>query len=315
MTSFNQYLHIIILSIFLINISMAKEPITPIPKTILYNHTKAKIGKRLFFDPGLSKDGSIACVSCHSTENGAEHTKVSRGINGSIGSKNAPTVFNSVFNFRQMWNGSDKNLKEQADGPINNPVEMGSSKKHVVQYVKSVQWYRKEFRTLYGDRDIKYEDILDAIAEFEKTLITPDCKFDKYLRGETKLSEDEQKGYELFKKLGCITCHNGINIGGNSFQKIGLINPYPWNNKAPDRYSVTHNPFDKNIYKVPTLRNIALTAPYFHDGSSPTLDDVLEKMAYYNLGFKLNSDEIIKLKAFLNTLTGKKPETFERDIK
>ena len=314
MKKISQYLFISVSFVLLTGISIAKEPVSPIPKTIPYNHDKAKIGKRLFFDPGLSKDGTVACVSCHSTENGAEHKKVSTGINGSMGSKNAPTVFNSVFNFRQMWNGVKRDLKDQADGPINNPIEMGSSREHVLKYVKSVPWYRKEFRSAYGDRDIRYEDILDAIQEFEKTLITPDSKFDRYLRGEIKLTKDEENGYKLFKELGCITCHNGINIGGNSYQKIGLINPYPWKDNSPDRYSVTHNPFDKNSYKVPTLRNVTLTAPYFHDGSSATLDDALKKMAYHNLGFELNSDEIRKLKAFLNTLTGKKPETLEGKI-
>ena len=263
MKGIRDYLYIFVSSVLLIDISVAKEPISPIPKTVEYNHEKAKIGKRLFFDAGLSKDGTVACVSCHSTENGAEHLKVSIGINGSKGSKNAPTVFNSVFNFRQMWNGTIRNLKEQADGPINNPIEMGSSREHVLAYVKSIPWYRKEFKAVYGRKDIKYEDILDAIQEFEKTLITPDSKFDRYLRGEVELTKDEENGYKLFKELGCITCHNGINIGGNSYQKIGLINPYPWKDNFPDRYSVTHNPFDKNSYKVPTLRNITITAPYF----------------------------------------------------
>ena len=206
-------------------------------------------------------------------------------------------------------------MKEQADGPINNPIEMGNTPEYVVKYVRSNPWYNREFKKVYRAKEIKYKDILDAIKEFEKTLITPNSKFDRYLRGEVKLSEDEEKGYRLFKELGCITCHNGINIGGNSFQKIGLINPYPWSENSPDRYSITHNSFDKNIYKVPTLRNVAITAPYFHDGSVATLDEALKKMAYHNLGFELNSNEIKKLKAFLNTLTGEKPKILKGNIK
>ena len=307
-----KYISLIILIFYSLE---ANEPIVPIPKSIDYNTEKAKIGKRLFFDPGLSLDGKVACVNCHTPVNGAEHLKVSLGIHGKKGTKNAPTVFNSVFNFRQMWNGSAIDLKEQADGPINSPIEMGSNPNHVLKYVRSNPWYRREFKKIYGDREIEYNDILDAIQEFEKSLITPNSKFDKYLRGEVKLSQDEEDGYRLFKELGCITCHNGINIGGNSFQKIGLINPYPWSKNNPDRYSITHDPFDKNTYKVPTLRNIAITAPYFHDGSVATLDEALKKMAYHNLGYELNSDEIKKLKAFLNTLTGERPKILEENIK
>ena len=304
----------LLIGIVCIEATNLQEPITPIPKKIEYNKAKAKIGKRLFFDPNLSKDGTVACVNCHSVENGAEHQRVSIGIYGQKGTKNAPTVFNSIFNFRQMWNGVNRDLKEQANGPITNPVEMGNTKERVLKYLRSNPWYKKEFRKAYGKDNIEYEDVLDAIREFEKTLITPDSKFDRYLRGEVKLTKREKQGYKLFKELGCITCHNGINIGGNSFQKIGLINPYPWSEKSPDRYSLTKNPFDKNLYKVPTLRNISITAPYFHDGSVDTLEEAIKKMAYYNLGFELTKDEIKKIKAFLDTLTGKKPKTLEGDI-
>ena len=295
-------------------IILATEPITPIPQTILYDTLKAKIGKKLFFDTGLSLDNTVACVSCHTIENGAEHRKTSIGIKGQKGYINAPTVFNSIFNFRQMYSGSAKDLAQQANSPINNPIEMGSNPKHVVSYVKSISWYREMFYKAYGDKSIKYSHITDAIEEFEKTLITPNSKFDRYLRGEENLTQEELEGYKLFKTLGCITCHNGINIGGNSYQKLGLIYPYPWKKYFPDRYSITHNPFDKNIYKVPTLRNIAITAPYFHDGSASTLEDALKKMAYYNLGFELNKNEIKGLKAFLMTLTGEKPKSLEESF-
>ena len=150
--------------------------------------------------------------------------------------------------------------------------------------------------------------VADAIAEFEKALITPNSKFDKYLRGEVKLSQDELEGYKLFKKLGCISCHNGINFGGNSFQKIGVIKDYPWSPDNPDRYQITKREFDKNVYRVPVLRNIDCTYPYFHNGSIQTLEGAVQTMAYYNLGFKLSDEELEKIIAFLKTLRGELPD-------
>ncbi len=286
----------------------ASGPIKPIPKTIQYDAKKAELGKALFMDPQLSSDKNIACVSCHSFEHGgADPRPVSIGIHGKTGNANAPTVYNSYFNFRQFWNGRAKDLKEQARGPLHNPVEMGMVTEDVERYLRSNEYYTKTFRDIYH-RAPTHDDALDAIAEFEKALITPNCRFDRFLRKEGDLDPLEKKGYRLFKTLGCATCHNGINVGGNSFQKMGLIFPYPWSESSPDRYNLTHTPDDKNVYKVPTLRNIALTAPYFHDGSVPTLELALQKMAYHNLGFDLNGEEIEALTAFLKSLTGEKPK-------
>jgi len=288
------------------------EPIEPIPRHLDYDPQKAELGFLLFLDPKLSEDGSTACVSCHSFDHGgADPRPVSIGVHGKKGAANAPTVYNAYFNFRQFWNGRAKNLKEQADGPIHNPVEMAMNDKKITAYLRSNPLYAKTFRHIYH-QEARFEDLLDAIAEFEKALYTPDCKFDRYLRHETKLTPLQQKGYRLFKRLGCITCHNGINIGGNSYQKMGLIIPYPWSPSDPDRYAVTRNPSDKNIYKVPTLRNIVLTAPYFHDGRTATLEEALKKMAYHNLGFDLNEEETEALIAFLKTLTGKKPTILKK---
>jgi len=183
-------------------------------------------------------------------------------------------------------------------------------KKTIEERLNKNSFYKKLFKKVYGSDKIEYWMVLEAIAEFEKALITPNSKFDKYLRGETKLSEIEKKGYLLFKKLGCITCHNGVNIGGNSYQKIGVINPFP-KESVGDRYEITKREFDRYRYKVPTLRNIALTAPYFHDGSIKTLEEAIDKMAYHNLGFRLSKDEKEAIVAFLNTLTGEKPKILE----
>ena len=195
----------------------------PIPHTIKYDRQKAELGKRLFFDPGLSSDGTVSCASCHNTENGADSRSHSVGIKGKTGHVNAPTVFNSVFNFRQMWNGRAESLQDQVRMPVHNPIEMAMDQAKITRYLRSNPFYSSQFEKIY-QRPANFADMSDAIAEFEKALITPDSRFDRYLRGEITLGAEEMKGYELFKRLGCITCHNGINLGGNSFQKIGLIN-------------------------------------------------------------------------------------------
>ena len=283
---------------------MANEPIQPIPSSIPYDKAKAALGKVLFFDPSLSKDGKVSCATCHKMEHGgADDKPVSIGVFGKKGRMNSPTVFNAVFNFRQFWNGRAKDLVEQIDGPIHNPVEMGLTTQELLHKLRHNTYYRTAFTKIYGKGGITYAHFKEAIAEFEKTLITPKSKFDRFLQGKAKLSVQEAKGYELFKTLGCITCHNGINIGGNSFQKLGTFIPYK-GYAGDDRYAITHDPKDKYVYKVPTLRNVALTAPYFHDGSVPNLAQAIKKMAYYNLGVVLTSKQRVAIEAFLRTLTG-----------
>ena len=306
-----RFVTIILLLLTSLEISRGDYAVEPIPRTIEYNAEKAALGHRLFFDPKLSKDGTVACVNCHSPRTGADAKKVSIGIEGQKGSANTPTVFNSVFNFRQMWSGSARDLKEQVQMPVHNPVEMGMDEKRINGYLRQNHYYGPLFQKIYG-RLANFDDMSDAIGEFEKALITPDSRFDLFLRKEGKLSSEEMRGYKLFKQLGCITCHNGINLGGNSFQKMGLINRYRWTEENPDRYSLTRQERDKNIFKVPTLRNIALTAPYFHDGSAPTLKEALKKMAFHNLGFDLTEEEIDALEAFLHTLTGKPPAILQK---
>jgi len=286
----------------------AQEPIVPIPKTISYNAKKAHLGKALFFDPILSADKKISCASCHDPDHGgADPRPVSIGVYGKKGKVNAPTVYNAVFNFRQFWNGRAKDLKEQAHGPLHTKFEMAMDEQHIEKKLNSSDFYKRVFYELYGTKRIHYDQVIDAIVEFEKALITPDAKFDRYLRKEIELSPQEHKGYLYFKELGCITCHNGINIGGNSFQKIGTVVPYSGRLDC-DRYHLTKDIEDIGVYKVPTLRNIALTAPYFHDGSVKTLKEAVDEISYHNLGFKLTEEERDAIVAFLKTLTGKKPE-------
>jgi len=285
--------------------------IEPIPEKIEYNKQKAELGKFLFFDPILSKDKSVSCASCHKPSEGwADRGKVSIGVYGKKGNVQSPTVLNSVFNFRQFWNGRAKDLKEQINGPVHNNFEMAMDEKIVEERLNKIPFYKKLFKKVYHTGKIRYDMVVDAIAEFEKALITPDSKFDLYLKGKAKLTPLEEKGYVLFKKYGCVTCHNGRNIGGNSFQKMGII--FPVKKCVGDRYEITHAKFDKCVYKVPTLRNIALTAPYFHDGNAKTLKEAVEKMAYHNLGMKLSKEDIKAIVAFLKTLTGKTPEIMRK---
>lgn len=282
------------------------EPIVALHK-VPVNEEKARLGKELFFDASLSKDNSVGCISCHNIyDGGADPRIVSVGYGARRGNIQSPTVLNAVFNFRQFWNGRAKDLYEQAKGPLLNPVEHNMTPELVVQRVKVNKEYVKQFVQFYPD-GVTFENVIDAIVEFEKTLVTP-SKFDRYLEGKGSLTQKELKGYHLFKQFGCISCHNGINVGGNSFAKIGFFQSYDTDKVYPDRYAVTKNPLDKNVYKVPTLRNIELTAPYFHDGGAKTLKSAIKIMGDRNLGIALDPEQIDAIEEFLKTLTGKLPK-------
>lgn len=287
----------------------AAEPISPLPESVSYDRAKAALGKRLFEETLLSSDKSVSCASCHSfAAGGADPRPVSIGIDGKRGNIQAPTVYNAVFNFRQFWNGRAESLKSQANGPIHNPVEMGMDSRTIEQRLNAISDYRRAFQRIYASKRVRYDDVIDAIVVFEKALVTPDSLFDRYLRGEDTLSARQSEGYRRFKELGCVTCHNGVNIGGNSFQKMGLFVPYDHNLSIPDRYSVTGKLQHKNVFKVPTLRNIALTAPYFHDASAWTLEEAIRTMSHHNLGALISQEDTAAIVAFLKTLTGKTPE-------
>lgn len=286
----------------------SKELITPIPLEIEYNKDKAALGKKLFFDTRLSKDDSVSCASCHMLESGGDdNLQFSIGINGQVGGINAPTVYNSVFNIAQFWDGRAKNLQEQAHGPVENPIEMGENFKNVINKLEKDTHLVKEFKRIYKE-GITANSITDAIAHFETTLITPNSSFDKYLRGdENALGKEEKEGYKLFVEYGCISCHNGVNIGGNLFQKIGLIKEFDTSVKSLGKFDVTGNKADINYFKVPTLRNISKTAPYFHDGSISDLKTAVEVMLNIQLGIVASSEDVKKIVKFLETLDGEFP--------
>ena len=288
----------------------ATEPILPIPQSIEVDEEKVELGRKLFHDPLLSKDGVISCASCHLMDRGgADGRAYPIGVDGQKVGINSPTVFNLVYNFRLNWNGSGKTLYEQLDLPIENPKAMGASYDEILAKLEQSEEYQKLFSAVFED-GVSKRNFKDAIVEFEKSLITPNAPFDRWLRGdEGALSEDELEGYRIFKSYGCASCHQGVNAGGNLYQKFGVIGDYfadRGNVVKADlgRFNVTKKDKDKHVFRVPSLRNVALTAPYFHDGSGETLSDAVDVMAHYQLGRPLTTEEVSKIVAFLKTLTG-----------
>ena len=286
------------------------EPISPIEPPKIARPDLVELGKKLFFDPRLSASGYISCNSCHNlTMGGADNLPTSIGDKWQEGPINSPTVLNSSLNFVQFWDGRAKDLPEQAKGPIANPKEMAFSHDLAVEVLQSIPSYVAEFQQVFGKSKINIQQITDAISAFEETLVTPDAPFDLWLKGDEKaLTKTELEGYMLFKEIGCISCHNGVNIGGNSFQKMGVFAPYVTQNAAQGRIEFTKEETDRFFFKVPTLRNVALTYPYFHDGAAKTLTDAVATMGRLQLGRDLTDDENAKIVAFLKTLTGKQPQ-------
>lgn len=288
----------------------AYEPIEVIPQKVEYDDKKAELGELLFHDKRLSTDDSVSCATCHMlNQGGADAKKVSFGVGGKAGDRNSPTVYNSVFNFRQFWDGRAMDLAEQAAGPLTNPVEMAmKSVDDVVTKLNKIPQYKKQFSSVYGKTGISEYSVLDAIAEYEKTLISPNSPFDKFLQGDSEaISEKAKEGYSLFKSYGCTSCHQGKNVGGNMFQRFGVLKDGGLRNTEDidlGRYKITKKEWDKRVFKVPSLRFVTLTAPYFHDGSVATLEGAIDVMAEFQLGRTLPEDERSAIIAFLETLVG-----------
>lgn len=284
--------------------------ITPLPLTFSLDSRKVALGARLFNDPKLSGDGTISCAHCHNLDTGGvDHMPHSRGVDGKEGKVNAPTVFNSGFNFRQFWDGRAATLEDQIDGPLQNPIEMANTWPHAIATIVEDEQYNAAFKAIYPD-GIQPHNVKDAIATFERSLFTPNSRFDRFLRGDSAaLNAKELAGYGLFKQIGCTSCHQGLNIGGNMYQRLGIVEDYfaerGYISKADlGRFNITHREQDRYLFKVPSLRNVALTSPYLHDGSVATLEEVVQIMARFQLGKKLKISEVSKIVAFLRTLTG-----------
>ncbi len=287
----------------------ADEPAEPIRPPQEINLAQAELGKKLYFDPRLSKSGFISCNSCHNLSmGGTDNLKTSIGHGWQQGPINSPTVLNSSLSVAQFWDGRAADLQEQAGGPIENPKEMAFSHMLTVDVLSSIPGYVVEFKQVFGNDEITIEEVTAAIAEFEKTLVTPNSPFDLWLLGdEDAITEYERSGYELFKQSGCAGCHYGEALGGTSFQKMGILEPYMTENPAVGRAAVTGKDADRFKFKVPTLRNVELTYPYFHDGEAETLTEAVDIMGRLQLGRKYTEDENARIVAFLLTLTGDQP--------
>jgi len=289
--------------------ALAAEPISPIEPAKEINLAEAELGKKLYFDPRLSKSGFISCNSCHNLSmGGTDNLKTSIGHNWNQGPINAPTVLNSSMNVAQFWDGRAADLKEQAGGPIANPGEMAFTHVLATDLLNSIPGYVREFKLVYGTDKVTIDQVTTAIAEFEKTLVTPNSPFDQWLLGDKEaISAEAKAGYDLFKSSGCVACHNGPAVGGTSFQKMGLVEAYKTNNKAEGLAGISGKDADRMKFKVPTLRNVEMTYPYFHDGEAQTLTEAVDIMGRLQLGRKFNRKENAQIVAFLHTLTGDQP--------
>ncbi len=287
-----------------------KQYFEPLPKSIIDEQKNAaliKLGKMLYLDPRLSVNNKISCNSCHGLGNfGVDNEPTSPGHEGKRGGRNSPTTLNAALHIAQFWDGRARDVEEQALGPILNPIEMGMPDKGiVVKKLKEVDAYQKLFSEAFSDQKhpFNYNNIGVAIGAFERTLLTP-SRFDDYLNGDDDaLSGDEKRGLKKFIRIGCATCHNGVAVGGNSFKKIGMVEPYETSDLG--RYEVTKIESDKYVFKVPGLRNVTKTAPYFHDGSVLTLEEAIRLMAKHQLGKEVGHGFIRDVKAFLGSLEGK----------
>lgn len=297
--------------------------VPPIPVDNPQTKEKIELGKMLYFDPRLSSDGTVSCNSCHNVMiHGADGRPVGVGVAGQRGGRGSPTVWNSAFMTVQFWDGRAASLEEQAVGPITNPIEMGmASHDLAVDRIKQIPGYVRAFKRAFPkDKDPTIENAAKAIAAYERTLITPNSAFDKYLKGNKKaMSAAQIRGFKLVQEIGCTSCHAGVNFAGEGF-KMGEGNYQPFPQipgskydkmydltSDPGRYEVTKKDDDKNHWRVPTWRNVALTAPYFHNGKVKTLDEAVRVMAKTQLDMDLEEKQVRDIVAFLNALTGEFP--------
>ncbi|VVM70617.1 cytochrome-c peroxidase [Pseudomonas fluorescens] len=286
------------------------EPLKPLPPAPQQNPLRVELGRQLFNEPRLSVNNTLSCASCHRLESGGADTRAfSIGFAGQPVTINTPSVFNATLNFRQFWNGRADTLESQIHEVVKSPSEMGSNWEHVVQVLAADPGYRSAFGNAYPD-GVTMNNVQNALATYERTLLSSNSRFDQYLLGDTDILTTEEKyGYQRFKEYGCIACHQGVNIGGNMYQKFGVMGDYFKVRGNPTdadlgRYLVTQDEEDRNVFKVPSLRNVAVTAPYFHDGSANTLEEAVDVMFTFQLGRIPSAEDKTLIIKFLKTLTG-----------
>ncbi|SDT34796.1 cytochrome-c peroxidase [Pseudomonas prosekii] len=312
--SFNRgrlLLSLVLLAISL-NLSAAPldEPLKPLPAVPQQNPERVELGRQLFNEPRLSLNGNLSCASCHRMEHGgADTTAFSIGFDGQPVAVNTPSVFNASLNFRQFWDGRSTSLESQIHEVLQSSAQMGSTWDHVLQTLSADPTYKNAFAKAYPD-GVTQINVQNALTSYERTLVSANSRFDQYLQGNTDaLTTEEKYGYQRFKSYGCIACHQGVNIGGNMFQKLGVMADYFEARGNPTeadlgRYLVTKGEEDRNVFKVPSLRNVAVTAPYFHDGSAKTLEDAVDVMFKFQLGRVPSDEDKTLIIQFLKTLTG-----------
>lgn len=296
-------------------VRLSTEPLLPLPTRIEAGPRELlQLGERLFHDPILSRDGTHSCASCHPLDRGGtDGTARSAGTDGQLGEVNTPTVLNVAFNFVQFWDGRARTLAEQLDGPVTSERELASSWPEIVARLSAQVEYREAFAEA-GFTRIDKASISEALVAYERSLITPNSRFDRYLLGEPGiLNAIEMEGYQRFKRHGCASCHQGVNVGGNLFHRIGVMRDYfadRGNVTRADwgRFNATGKEDDRFVFKVPSLRNVAETGPYFHDAHAKTLDDAIALMGRYQLGRQLSEEDRSYISAFLKTLTGEWPQ-------
>jgi cytochrome c peroxidase len=286
------------------------EPITPIPLTTNLDSAKVRLGERLFHDVRLSRGNVIACATCHRlAEGGDDGLALSGGADGKPLHFNAPTVFNATLSFRLNWRGNFRSLDALIEAVLLNPRLMNTSWDELLSKLRADADYRKAFAAI-DPGGLKPAHVLDAIAAYQRSLLTPNARFDQYLRGQRDaITDEEKRGYQLFKSYGCIACHQGVNVGGNLFQKFGVFQtPLSLKESVSEadlgRFTITHDDQDRHVFRVPSLRNVAVTAPYFHDGRASTLEEAVDIMAKAQLGRILSQQDIGLIVQFLHTLTG-----------
>ncbi len=286
------------------------EPLKPLPPVPALDAEKVELGRQLFNEKRLSVNNTLSCASCHHLETGgADNKAFSIGFDGQPVLLNTPSVFNASLNFKQFWNARVDTLEAQIEQVVISPVEMGNDWKNVVQTLSSLPVYQTAFAQAYPD-GVTATNVQNALTTYERTLLTPHSRFDQYLQGNTDiLTLQEKYGYQRFKDYGCIACHQGVNIGGNMYQKFGVMGDYFKARGNPTeadlgRYLVTLDEEDRHVFKVPSLRNVAVTAPYFHDASAKTLEEAVDVMFKYQLGRTPSAEDKTLIIQFLKTLTG-----------
>jgi cytochrome c peroxidase len=284
------------------------EPIAPLPVGAALDPRRVALGERLFHDVRVSRDGGRACATCHPLDRGGMDGRPrARTADGSLHPRNTPTIFNVGLSAFLNWDGVARTLEEHAEIVLLSPSLMNTTWPDLLARLRGPEGYRAEFEQIYDEGPTR-RTVLDALAAFERSLQTPNARFDRYLRGEiAALDTVEQRGYQRFKAYGCASCHQGANVGGNMFQKFGVFpeGPGPFRLEADQgRYQVTSVPRDRGVFRVPSLRNVEVTAPYFHDGRTATLERAVETMATVQLGRRLEPEDIESIVRFLRTLTG-----------